>query len=289
MVEPHDDLVSPGAHGAAAPAEEHLAALAGVLGDLVPRIVACSGGVDSLLLATVAHRAAPERTVVGHSVTPAVPREATTRVRELARREGWRLEVVRSGEFDDERYLRNPGDRCYFCKSGLYDALGSLRRTIPMTGGAVVLSGANLDDLHDYRPGLVAAAEWGVRHPLVEAGMDKTAVRDVARLIGLAEAELPASPCLASRLYTGTRVTAPRLRAIELGEAIVRSAGVAVVRCRVREGRVLVEVGEEDRAVVTSGLLAEVARAMRAAEPGIGTVSLDPRPYRPGRAVLNVG
>ena len=177
-----------------------------VLADCVPRVVACSGGVDSLTLATVAHRRAPAGTVIAHTVTPAVPADGTARVLAHARREGWTLELLTSGEFGDERYLSNPTDRCYHCKASLYDAVADLR-TNGVASDSVVLSGANVDDLGEYRPGLDAAAERGVRHPYVEAGMGKAQVRALARELGLAEADLPASPCLASRLYTGTRVT----------------------------------------------------------------------------------
>lgn len=267
--------------------DETLDALHAVLDDCGAVVVACSGGIDSLLLATVAHRRAPGRTVVGHTVTPAVPGEGTARVLAHARRGGWRLELVRSKEFDDERYLSNPTDRCYFCKTSLYDALDELRQQLDLDE-AIVLSGANIDDLGEYRPGLAAAAEHGVRHPYVDAVMGKAEIRSLARHLGVVEAELPASPCLASRLYTGTRVTAARLRAVEVGEAVLRQAGLLVVRCRVREDEVLVEVPDERRADVGRELLDDVAAAMRAVEPGIGSVALDPVAYRPGRAVIQI-
>ena len=267
---------------------QQLNAVQDVLAECGPVIVACSGGIDSLLLATIAHRRHPATTVVAHTVTPAVPGEGTARVMAHARREGWRLEVVRSGEFDDERYLSNPTDRCYFCKTNLYDAVAELAGVGATWPGATILSGANLDDLGEYRPGLIAAEEHGVRHPYVEAGLDKAAIRAVAGYLDLEEADLPASPCLASRLYTGTRVTEARLRAVELGEAVVRTAGMPVARCRIRDGQALVEVPESDRARVTAEVLDHVLVAMRTAEPEIASIALDERPYRPGQAVLNV-
>jgi uncharacterized protein len=253
------------------------------------RIVACSGGIDSLVLATVAHRLEPGRTGVVHTVTPAVAADGTARVVAYGRQEGWDLNVVRSKEFDDERYLSNPTDRCYYCKTHLYDAIAEFAPITATNRYATVLSGANVDDLGEYRPGLLAAAEHGVRHPYIEAGLGKADVRAIARQLGLAEAELPASPCLASRLYTGTRVSAARLHAVEAGEAVLRAlAGVAVARCRIRSTEVLVEVPEADRDKVSDGVLAAVGQAMTAISPSLSQVSLDDRPYRPGQAVLPI-
>ncbi len=262
-----------------------LAALDDWFDDAGQRIIACSGGVDSLTLATAAHAHDPEATVVAHTISPAVPAEGTARVVDTARRHDWNLELMRSGEFDDERYLANPTDRCYYCKTNLYDAIGEL---IPDTTGraAVVLSGANLDDLGEYRPGLTAAAEHGVRHPFVELDITKAEIRVLARHLGSDAAELPASPCLASRLYTGTRVTASRLQAIEAGEAILRQVGAPVARCRIRDAAVIVEVPADDRTLVTDTVLDDVAAAMRCIEPSIDEVLLDERPYRPGQAIV---
>ncbi|MFN3255891.1 MAG: ATPase [Ilumatobacter sp.] len=260
-----------------------------VLRSIPSRIVACSGGIDSLVLATVAHRSDPTATIVAHTVTPAVPGEGTARVVDYAERAGWELRIVRSREFDDERYLSNPTDRCYYCKSNLYDAIAELRDAAGASAGSDValLSGANVDDLGEYRPGLTAAAERAVRHPYVEAGITKAEIRAMARELGVADADLPASPCLASRLYTGTRVTASRLRAIEAGEALVRAVtGVEVVRCRVRDRSVLIEVGPADRAMIDDAVIARVAATMSAIEPTITDVRLDERDYEPGRAFI---
>lgn len=253
------------------------------------RVVACSGGIDSLLLATLAHRAAPEGTVVAHTVTPAVPGPATARVVAFAEREGWDLHIVRSNEFDDERYLANPADRCYFCKSNLYDAIAAVQQAAIAGQDAVILSGANTDDLGEYRPGLIAAAEHAVHHPYVEADWAKSDIRTAARDLGLAEADLPASPCLASRLYTGTRVTAARLQAVEAGEAVVNQlTGIGVVRCRIREDDVHIEVMAEDRPRMNDDVVEAVRIAMHAVEPSLKRVTLDADDYRAGRSFLRV-
>ena len=256
--------------------------LESVLDAVEQRVIAGSGGIDSLVLATVAHRAAPDATGVAHTVTPAVPGDGTARVADYAAREGGDLRIVRSGEFDDEAYLANPVDRCYHCKRNLYDAIDAIH-----DGSGVVLSGANLDDLGEFRPGLAAAEERSVRHPYVEAQVTKLEIRAIARQLGLADADLAASPCLASRLYTGTRVTPTRLRAVEAGEALVRQrTGISVVRCRVLATTVLVEVPDADRELVSADLVADLAELMSTVEPTITTVALDDRPYAPGRSFV---
>jgi len=248
------------------------------------RVIACSGGIDSLLLATVAHRASPERTRVVHAISPAVPTAATTRLRQWADHERWRLDFVDSGEFDDENYLSNPSNRCYFCKRHLYGSLHLLCGDVK-DAQSVVFSGANVDDLGEYRPGLIAASENGVRHPWIEADFTKQDIRALARDLGLPFAELPASPCLASRLYTGTRVTAQRLRAVEAGEELIRhDADIAVVRCRLLEDHVLIEVGHQDRSRITTDLVMRTMALMQSIEPTILDVQLDAESYRPGRA-----
>lgn len=262
--------------------------LEGVLARVRPRIIACSGGIDSLLLAIIAHRADPQGTRIVHAVSPAVQSEGSTRVRMWAQREQLNVQFIDSGEFGDEDYLSNPSNRCYYCKSHLYAALSAvISRATSDLPGAVVLSGTNLDDLGEYRPGLQAASEAGVRHPYVEAKLGKTDIRSLARYLDLDFAELPASPCLASRLYTGTRVTAARLRAVEAGEEMIRRTTlVGVVRCRLRNDQVFIEVNEDDKVKITAELVAQVAELMRTHEPSIVDVFLDTKAYKPGRAFI---
>ena len=198
--------------------------------------VAVSGGVDSLTLAAFAHR---ERDRVGmfHAVSPAVPGDATARVERLAAEHGWRLRVIDAGEFDDEDYRRNPVNRCFFCKTNLYGAVA--RHT-----DAQIVSGANTDDLGEYRPGLDAARERQVRHPYLEAGIDKRTVRALAMQVGLgALSELPAAPCLSSRIETGLPIRADVLRAIHATErALAADFPRGVIRCRVRRAGVVIEL-----------------------------------------------
>lgn len=259
-----------------------LARLHAVLDRFEGLALAVSGGVDSLTLATAAHRRAPASVEVFHAVSPAVPAAATARVRDLAAREGWRLQVLDAGEFADPSYRANPVDRCFFCKSSLYRAIRALTR-LP------IASGANRDDLDDYRPGLVAARDAGVHHPLLEAGLGKADVRALAAALGLgALAELPASPCLSSRLETGVRVEPALLALVEAVEAEVAAlTGAGTVRCRVRAARLDVELEPAAHArldaAARAALLDRVAR--RAAAHGVARpVTL--APYRRGSALL---
>ncbi|HTH98241.1 MAG TPA: hypothetical protein VL574_12560 [Stellaceae bacterium] len=208
--------------------------------------IAVSGGVDSMSLMGFAHRLGSIKVQAIHAVSPAVPPAATARVRARAAAEGWDLVVTGAGEFEDARYRDNPVDRCYFCKSNLYTRIRAL------TVGAIA-SGANLDDLGDYRPGLLAAQEQGVVHPFIEAGMDKAAVRALARALGFDEvAELPAQPCLSSRVETGIAIDAADLAFVDRVETALAALGPqgATLRCRITHDGVAVELGHDvDRSV----------------------------------------
>ncbi len=202
--------------------------------------VAVSGGVDSMTLSYLAHRALGSDATMFHAVSPAVPPEAEARVRRHAGRHGWSLQVISAGEFDDPDYLSNPVNRCFYCKTNLYD-------TIAGHTDATVVSGTNLDDLGDYRPGLQAARTYGVRHPWVEAEVDKQGVRAIARSLGLDDlAELPAAPCLSSRLETGITVTAPALAFVHQVERLLtEQIEPRTVRCRIRHEGTAVELDQD--------------------------------------------
>jgi uncharacterized protein len=259
------------------------AALESVVRGMQRIAVAVSGGVDSLTLAAFVHRLMPERAQMFHAVSPAVQDEGTRRTHELAAREGWALRVIDAAEFDNQDYLRNPANRCYFCKTSLY---GAIR---PHTSAQIV-SGTNLDDLGEYRPGLIAAREHGVRHPFVEAGMSKQQVRALARELGLGEvAELPASPCLSSRVETGIAIQPEVLHNIHTVERMVEQAlAPRTVRCRVRNAGIVVELDETslqglDDAFRTT-LMGRVQDVFAGTHPG-ATVRFEP--YRTGSAFLH--
>jgi pyridinium-3,5-biscarboxylic acid mononucleotide sulfurtransferase len=264
-----------------APAAARLATLEANLEGFDQLAVAVSGGVDSLTLAAAAHGRLGARAAMFHAVSPAVPPEATERTRNLAARYGWRLEVIDAGEFSDPDYLRNPANRCFYCKTNLYAAIAS--RT-----ASSIVSGTNQDDLGDFRPGLEAAANHGVRHPYVECGIDKSTVRAIATLLGLGGvAELPAAPCLSSRLETGIHVTPGALGLVHAVERLVaRNLAASTVRCRIRGAGVYVELDERsfERAITAESGLRQQVEAICAARGRPGAVEF--APYRMGSAFL---
>lgn len=252
-----------------------------VLSHLGPASIAVSGGVDSMTLAVLAHRIDPGNFAIVHAISPAVPPEATERVSDWAAREGWRLTALDAGEFDDPDYRRNPVNRCFFCKRRLYSAIASRI-------DGTIASGTNKDDLGDYRPGLDAARNFDVRHPYVEAEIEKAGVRALARELGLGGlAELPASPCLSSRIETAIPIDPQALRLVHQVEQLVSDRlRPETVRCRVRSTGLVIELDDasfERFREREPDLSNEIEGLLKAANR---TSSIAVAPYRMGSAFL---
>lgn len=195
--------------------------------------VAFSGGVDSAVVAQAAHLALGDNAVVITAHSPSVAQQERDDAARIARQIGIRHVIINTNEFSNPAYLQNDGSRCFHCKTELYE---QILAQVPQLNVKHVISGANLDDQGDYRPGLTAAARHGVRHPLQEANCTKADVRELAKGWKLPIWDKPASPCLSSRLVPGLAVTPERTRRIEAAEHYLRSLGLVEFRVRLHEG-----------------------------------------------------
>ena len=271
---------SSGDDGAAA----DLAALVALLAGEPAVVVAFSGGVDSSVVAAGAARALGDRALAVTARSPALATGELTGAREVAAMIGIRHDVVETAELAREGYRANGTDRCYHCKSELYDHLAVVAAA---AGAAVVLSGANLDDLGDWRPGLRAAAEHGVRHPLVELGLGKARVRALAAHLRLPSAAKPASPCLASRIPYGTPVAPDVLAQVDRAELALRRRGYRELRVRWFGELGRVQLGDADLTRSREpGEQAAIVAAVRAA--GFSDVQVDDHPFRSGSLNLEI-
>jgi uncharacterized protein len=240
-------------------------------------VVAFSGGADSALLAAMAHQVLGARALAVTAVSASLPAAERAAARDFARRCGLPHVEVCTDELDRPEYRRNDADRCFHCKSALFDALGPLAAAM----GARVALGTNTDDLADYRPGQRAAQARGAVFPLVDAGLTKAAVRAVSRELGLVTADKPAAACLSSRVAYADPVTPDLLSRIERAEDGLHAAGFA--DCRVRAhaagtvARVELPPADLDRAMAGREHLAGVLR-----EAGFLFAALDLNGLRSG-------
>jgi uncharacterized protein len=242
-------------------------------------VVAYSGGVDSAVVARAAHEAVGDRAVAVTAASDSLAKGELEEATELAKQIGIRHRVIRTEEFADPNYLRNNPDRCYFCKSELYGRLSGL---LGHFEGDVIASGANMDDAGDHRPGMKAAGENGVRHPLQEAELTKADVRALAKAWDLPTWDKPATPCLSSRIAYGVEVTAERVKMIDDAEDWLRRQGLKLLRVRYHKGdlaRVEVPLEEIPRLAERS-LSAEMVAHFKTL--GFKFVTLDLEGFRSG-------
>jgi uncharacterized protein len=250
--------------------------LLGILAATGGAVVAFSGGVDSALVAAVAARALGRRALAVTAVSPSLPPGELEAAREFAVRIGVRHRAARTNEVAKPEYLANGPDRCYHCKSELYDVLLEVASE---EGLPTVVSGANADDLADFRPGLHAAAERGIRHPLVETAFTKADVREASRVLDLPTWDKPQSACLSSRIAHGVRITVSELSKVGRAERVLKDLGFRQVRVRVHDdvARVEVEAADIPRLVEHRDRVVDALKAL-----GYRYVTLDLEGFRSG-------
>lgn len=240
--------------------------------------VAFSGGVDSTLLAAVAADVLGDRALAVTALSPLYSQHEQKEAAELAQRIGIRHETVMSNELEVPGFAANPPDRCYRCKHELFTVVAEIARK---HGIEKIADGTNVSDQGDYRPGRRAAREQGVLSPLAEAGLSKADIRALSRHLQLATAEKPAFACLASRFPYGTRITAAKLRSVEILEDALRKNGIAQFRVRHHDDIARIEVCEADIGALGAeplrSKLVEVAK-----QAGYLYVTVDLQGYRTG-------
>lgn len=214
-------------------------------------IVAFSGGIDSALVLKAAHEVLGEKAVAVTADSPSLPRRELEETKKIAMQIGARHLIVETGEAKEKNYLKNPNNRCYYCKTELYSKLKGISKKLNIEN---ILNGTNFDDISDYRPGLMAADEHKVISPLKDAKLTKNEIRELAKHLGLEIWDKPSSPCLSSRVPYGHEITMQKLSMIEKAENFLKDFGINELRVRHFGNEARIEVNDSDKKTISENM-----------------------------------
>ena len=258
----------------------HLTKLLNWFDDKNSVLVALSGGVDSALVAYAAYARLGKSAIAVTADYKTLAQEELEYAKKISSEIGIKHIVIEYNELDNESFVKNDNNRCFYCRSELSEHLLEIAKEFE---SGIIVDGTNIDDLGDYRPGVLALRENGIRSPLAETDFSKKMVRETAKSIGLSVYDKPSNSCLASRIPWGQSVTAEKLARIEIGEKIVKQlTGAKQVRVRDMDGVAKIEVGVDELYLLESGtLLQKIKDQLKLIS--FEDVSIDPEGYRPGK------